>query len=326
MACVEMVTLRERRYKCTTLASDPFRDALSDTLSDTRRSMATRLNDTDPQSPVALQARTDPGIGGPLAIVMGAPQPEPEEPPLPPTPTPGSASIEELLDGITGPRPPPSRRDGAARPSAPPRREGVDSVRAYAPARPAPPSYPTPPLEPAVLSPEPSDAVPPEPSKRPAPERDTLTVPRSMPDPSSVRPVVRRGEEQTVYTGKRAILRNSVTVLLSAVAVTVAMMAIMRWKDAHRPRSASLSPVIVEGALAPTPEAPAATGPAPTIVIVSPPPPAPPAESVAAIPAAAAPAPSASAVPASKRFLGSRRAKLTPPTGSLDDLNREISH
>jgi hypothetical protein len=164
------------------------------------------------------------------------------------------------------------------------------------------------------------------PSKRSAVERDALTVPRSMPDPSSVRPVVRRGEEQTVYTGKRAILRNSVAVLLSAVAVTVAMMAIMRWKEAHRPRSASLSPVIVEGALSPTPEPPAATERAPTIVIVSPPPPPPPAASVAAIPAATASASSASAAPTSKRSLGARRVKLTPPAGSLDDLNREISH
>jgi len=99
--------------------------------------MADRLNDTDPQSPVALQSRTDPGLGGPPPSVVARAHAEPEEPPLPPAPVVGSASIEQLLDGITGPRPPPSRRDGPESES-----------RAYSAARPAPPSHPTPPLEP----------------------------------------------------------------------------------------------------------------------------------------------------------------------------------
>jgi hypothetical protein len=142
-------------------------------------------------------------------------------------------------------------------------------------------------------------------------------VPRAMPEPGSVRPVVRRAEEQTVYTGRRAILRNSVVVMLSAVAVTTAMMGIMRWKESHRPSSTALAP-IVEAPLPPSVDV-APPGPAPTIVIVSPPPP--PAASVAA---SLVTAPSASSAP--KRVVGVKRVKEMPPAGSLDDLNREISH
>jgi hypothetical protein len=152
-------------------------------------------------------------------------------------------------------------------------------------------------------------------------ERDALTVPRaSLREPGSTRPVVRRGDERTVYTGRRALLRNSVAVILSAVAVTAMMMGIMRWKEAHRPPAAALQP-IVESPLTPTPEV-AATGPAPTIVIVSPPP----AETSAPLAAtSASAAPSATPI-APKRVQAPKRMKAVPASGSLDDLNREISH
>ncbi len=269
--------------------------------------MADRLNDTDPQSPAAMQSRTDPGLGSPppIMIAHGQPPPsqhvEPEDSPLPPTPVPGSASIEELLDGITGPRPPPSSR-----------REGPDAVRAYSAARPAPASHPTPPIEPAVFSPAPPSVS----------ERDALTVPRAPLEPGSVRPVVRRGEERTVYTGRRALLRNTVAVILSAVAVTAMMMGIMRWKEGHRPPRAAMQP-IVESPLPPTPEV-ATAGPAPTIVIVSPPP----AETSAPSAPAASSAPVVPAASAPKRLQPVKRVMkpAPPPAGSLDDLNREISH
>ena len=283
--------------------------------------MADRLNDTDPQSPVALQSRTDPGLGGPPPSVVARAHAEPEEQPLPPAPVVGSASIEQLLDGITGPRPPPSRRDGPESES-----------RAYSAARPAPPSHPTPPLEPAVLSPTPPPALVLTPTPPPAlyspplrlGERDALTVQRGMPDPSSIRPVVRRAEERTVYTGRRAMVRNSVAVVLSGVAVTAAMMAIVHWKEARGSASAVLAP-IVEAPLPPAPEV-APAGPAPTIVIMSPPPPPPPA--AATVAASPAPAPSASPAPLPKRLTvpGAKRSKVAPAQGSLDDLNREISH
>ena len=196
--------------------------------------MADRLNDTDPQSPSAMQSRTDPGLGSPPPHVVARAHVEAveaEESLLPPTPVPGSASIEELLDGITGPRPPPSSR-----------RDLVEAARVYSAARPAPASHPTPPLEPAVFSPAPSSVS----------ERDALTVPRAPLDPGSVRPFVRRGEERTVYTGRRAVLRNSVAVILSAVAVSAMMMGIMRWKEVLRPPHAAMQP-FVESPLPPSP-------------------------------------------------------------------------
>jgi hypothetical protein len=278
--------------------------------------MSDRLNDTDPQSPAAMPSRTDPGIGSPPPIVVARPVAEVEESsPLPPTPVPGSASIEELLDGITGPRPPPSSR-----------REGPEAARVYSAARPAPASHRTPPPQPAVFSPEPPDGTfPARPDRGPhqlVSERDALTVPRAPLDPGSTRPVVRRGEERTVYTGRRALMRNSVAVILSAVAVTAMMMGIMRWKEAHRPPHAALEP-IVESPLPPTPEV-VPTGPAPTIVIVSPPP----AETSTAPVVATSASAAASAPPVVPRRLPWPRHMRAAPaaSGSLDDLNREISH
>ena len=85
-------------------------------------------------------------------------------------------------------------------------------------------------------------------------------------EPRSLRPVIRRAEERTVYTGRRALVRNAVAVILSAAAVAVMMMSIMRWREGQHPRAAAA--VVV---LPPQPDTdPVQAGPAPTLVIVSP--------------------------------------------------------
>ncbi len=215
--------------------------------------MADRLNDTDPQSPRAIVTRTDPGLGtaglgtaGPSSRPSGRP-PRVEATPLPPpppavAPSQGSESIEALLDGITGPRPPISKRDTAP-----------DGMRAYAAARHAPASQPMPPHEPLVVSPE-----PPRSGSAPGLRLDLeATMPR-RPEPFSTRPVVgRAAEERTVYTGRRALLRNLAVLVGSSAVVGMMMMSIMRWKEAHRQQPSSAAamsaPAVPEAELSPAP-------------------------------------------------------------------------
>jgi hypothetical protein len=282
--------------------------------------MADRINDTDPQSPHALSARTDPGLGSPP--VHASPHLPPARPFAAAPPAPGPASIEELIDGITGPRPPPSRRESA----------GADSARAYSAARPVPTPRAMGPREPLVVSPEP----PLYSGAGSVPRHATEEMPRG-PDPASTRPVVRAArhgegasgaagrpaDALTVYTGRRALLRNVGVALASAAAVAVMMVTIMRWKEAHRPPRApevvvlpavpdsepSVAPqaVVAAAAIAPAPAVPATSDPAP----------------------AAAPAVTASAArpaaPAPRRPRTTLEAKPKAPE-SLDDLNRQISH
>ncbi len=148
-------------------------------------------------------------------------------------------------------------------------------------------------------------------------------MPRAA-DPYSTRPVVGRAvEERTVYTGRRALLRNLAVLVGSSAVVAMTLLSVLRWKEAHRVR-----PSVTTVVHAPTTE---------DEVPVVAPAPVPAIESPAAIPAAvravtsgtavasvttatagAKPAPSASA----------KRAKTEPKPGaaSLDDLNREIRH
>jgi hypothetical protein len=284
--------------------------------------MADRQNDTDPQSPRARAFRTDPGIGEPTPIpARAAPVP---------TPSPGSASIEELLDGITGPRPPPSRREGgsasraaratptpppgAARSTSPP-----EGMRAYAAARPAPASSPMPPHEPAVVSPPP-----------PSLSQET-TSPRKGPEPDSTRPTVRRiAEERTVYTGRRALIRNFSVVVASAGVVTLMMMSIMRWKEQRRARvpavvvaAPQLDP---EPAPSPEPTGAQAQVAAPVAVRGSASTPVSSELAPAASAGASTAAPASSAKPGVLRRTKGEGKPASPPRDSLDDLNRQIRH
>jgi hypothetical protein len=263
--------------------------------------MTDRLNDTDPQSPAAMQSRTDPGLGGPPPVVVVGPK-DPLPPQITPPP-PGDGSIDDLLDGITGPRPAPSSR-----------RKVPEGSRAYAAARPAPTPQPMPAHEPLVLSPEPAAVS----------ERDALTVPRQVEAPGSTRPVMRVREERTVISERRALVRNVVAVIFSSALFAGGMVAVLHWKEARAPQPAAGAAVVM-APLPPSPEVPATTA---SIVIVSLPPP----ETVAAAalaPVASTPAAATSAtVPLRAAF--PKRTRTTPrvaaPAGSLDDLNREISH
>jgi hypothetical protein len=271
--------------------------------------MADRLNDTDPQSPRALGSKTDPGLGSEPALLPPRPPPRVGQlaaPSSTPPPT-ATASIEEVLDGITGPRPPPSSR-----------REGADGDRAYVSARPAPRPRSMPPPEPLVVSPD-----PPHYEVAGRDHRDGDPAPR-RPDPSSTRPVVRKSEERTVLTGRRALIRNLGVAVASSVVVGLMMMTIMRWKETHRPRRASA--VVV---LPPVPELETVAPPA----TIPPPPAATIVGGVVPVIPSSAPAPSLAPTvaaskgpgPAGKR--GKGEAKTAPPAASgLDDLNREIRH
>jgi hypothetical protein len=336
--------------------------------------MADRLNDTDPQSPRAFGSRTDPGLGravvdasdGPAPEDAPSPVPARAEPPLPraaaaaedhsplppvPTPSTGTASIEELLNGITGPRPPPSRREstpspprttpapasvratpppGSVRvtPAPAPARvapaAGPDADRAYAAARPAPASRPMTPAEPLVVS------APPPPYSSAESARQDSDVPLKM-EPESAPPVERRPVEvRTVSTGRRALIRNLAVAVVSAAGVAGAMMAAMRWNEVHHPRGPS--EVVV---LPPVPdETPTATA-LPVAAAVAPPETTPEPAPLAAAPVVPIPTVSASAVTplvkaapsasAAKRVRADARS-AEPPAESLDDLNRQIRH
>ena len=115
------------------------------------------LNDTDPQSPMALGPASRPLPGSTLE-----------------TPTPRAAAVDELLQSVTGPRPPPRR-----------------------------------------LS-----STPPTPSVRPSSD--------------SLRPIERRPDELTVFTGKRAWARNGMTTMVSAMVVAAVLVVVVRWADMHR--------------------------------------------------------------------------------------------
>jgi hypothetical protein len=299
--------------------------------------MADRPNDTDPQSPRALALRTDPGLGAP-AVLGPRPTPVPattlrgadlSPPPAVPTPSPGSASIEALLDGITGPRPPPAKRDVAP-----------GSTRAYAAARLAPASRRTPLREPLVVSPEPpqvGDGT----GRETGPEEEA----RQRLDPFSTRPVARRpAEERTVYTGRRALLRNLAAVAGSSVVVGLVLLTVVRWNEASHLRkaaagaSAVASPSFGNASAPSVPPAPASesgepasqavgaggAGEVPAGVTVT-------VGTAALVPPIAANA-SASA-PIAPKPVGSapKRAKAQPrpsaaAADSLDDLNRQIRH
>jgi hypothetical protein len=263
--------------------------------------MTDRLNDTDPQSPAAMQSRTDPGLGGPPPVVVVGPK-DPLPPQVTPPPPPGDASIDDLLDGITGPRPAPSSR-----------RKVPEGSRVYAAARPAPTPQPMPVAEPLVLSPEPAAVS----------DRDALTVPRQVETAGSTRPVMRFREERTVISERRALVRNVVAVIFSSALFAGGMVTVLHWKEARAPQPAAGAAVVM-APLPPSPEVPATTA---SIVIVSPPPTEPVAASTPAVTATAATAASASPPP---RSVLPRRIRTVPrvsaPAGSLDDLNREISH
>ena len=284
-------------------------------------------NDTDPQSPRALANRTDPGLGGDPAVLgpRARTSLSATPPPAVPTPSPGSASIEELLDGITGPRPAPARRDAAP-----------GSTRAYAAARHAPTSQRMPPQEPLVVSPVPPPAYDAsggsfeayagrELAAAPVDEERTAKV-----DPASTRPVVKRGEERTVYTGRRALVRNLAVALGSSVVVALTMLTVMRWKEAQRP---TVSVVVVPPLPSLDDTHPASEVPSVTTDVI----PAALETSVAAATPAPALAPLSpttmsehEATSAKPAPTVAKRPKSTPkPSPSpdaLDDLNRQIRH
>jgi len=273
--------------------------------------MADRPNDTDPQSPRALAFRTDPGIGDSPAVLgprltpangVRVPDFSPP-PPAVPTPSPGSASIEALLDGITGPRPPPAKRDVAP-----------GSTRAYAAARLAPPSQRPPMREPLVVSPEP----PPVGGGNGEGASEAPKV-----DPASTRPVARRGEVRTVYTGRRALLRNLAAVAGSTVVVGLALLTVMRWNEAGRARRAAEAAAFAVPPAVPSDDAPALPPSEPASEPV--------AEAPAAVTTAAASAPAASTSLPKPAGSALKRSKpqskpSVPATDSLDDLNRQIRH
>jgi hypothetical protein len=121
------------------------------------------------------------------------------------------------------------------------------------------------------------------------------------------------------------VARNVVAVVFSSALFAAAMVGVLHWKEAHAPPAAGAAAVVM-APLPPSPEVPATAA---SIVIVSPPPP----EPVAAPPQApAAITPTATAASATPpvRPVFPKRIRTMPhvaaPAGSLDDLNREISH
>ena len=70
-------------------------------------------------------------------------------------------------------------------------------------------------------------------------KRGTLTRAVSTPRPphpshDSLRPLERRLEELTHYTGRRAWARNGMTTLVSALVVAAVLVVYVRWSDMHR--------------------------------------------------------------------------------------------
>jgi hypothetical protein len=279
--------------------------------------MADRPNDTDPQSPRALAFRTDPGLGGSPAVLgprvtpaNGVRMPDlSPPPPAVPTPSPGSASIEALLDGITGPRPPPAKRDVAP-----------GSTRAYAAARLAPASQmsqKTRVQEPLVVSPEPSSVA----------EGNAGSEASPKLDPASTRPVARRtGQERTVYTGRRAVLRNLAAVAGSSVVVGLALLTVMRWNEAGRARRAAAGiappPVLAVSSSPPSVDPPVVSASEPAGEVPAAITTAAPTAPLMPSSAASAPKPAASVAKHPK----AQSKPSAPANDSLDDLNRQIRH
>jgi hypothetical protein len=263
--------------------------------------MAERLNDTDPQSPRAF-SRTDPGLGEP---VMPASQRAERMTPPAPQVAARPASIEDILDGITGPRPP-SSRPSRARMAGVPVRTGLavpPPAQASAPKRsaeaPDPALYSAAGEAPAVAEPA---------------ARELEPLPRV--EPESAPPVARRAiEERTVHTRQRAIARNLAVLAVSSAAVAVMMLTILRWREAHRPHHASEVVVL--------PAAPAETVEPAGAPVEALPEPSP--DEVKMI---ELDDPGAVGTPGSGRATrpGMRRARSTDKGGSLDDLNQQISH
>jgi hypothetical protein len=229
---------------------------------------------------------------------------------LTPSP-PASESIEALLDGITGPRPPPpASRRGEIGPAA---------DRVYAAARPAPASQPTAaPEPPLVVSPEPARVAPAEPppagGQVSAANEATRPVARRARDEPTLRQ--RRKEEKTVFTGRRAVIRNATVMILSASIVAVLMMSILRWRERRPAERAAAA-----GTPPPQPDPPPVQPSAPATVAASDNDPA-----QAAPAQASAPAPPATGKsPAPARHSRGDRGRSTQQN-SLDDLNRQIRH
>ncbi len=200
--------------------------------------------------------------------------------------------MDDLLEGITGPRPPPSSRRFTPRPATVTRPAANVGDRNT-----------------------PNNALPRfEPARRSAPPSV---------DPGSIRPTVRRAEEMTVYTGRRAMLRNAATVVASACLVTAVLLSAIEWNEGRHGAAAA--------AAAPAPVAP------PPLALTAAVPPAPPPPVTPAIPSVEAtalpvaappptPAPAATAPPAPPTSGAIKRVKGRAPAGNLDDLNRAIRH
>jgi hypothetical protein len=234
----------------------------------------TNQNDTDPQSPRARASRTDPGSGGappsgPRSVPFG------DEPPRvkPLTPLPSPSSIETLLDGITGPRPPTSK------------------------------------TTPGVF----------------ASEIRATPLPRHAP----VLAGVERAQDTTVYTARRAMVRNTLAVIVSGAFVALLLVFVVRWSDV---RHSSSSPPKVEGvtASAPPREDPLPPAPVAPPVPAAPAPPAPVAAASTASTASGSASPAVAAkLPPPPRKPAGRATDAKKPAAhaeDLDDLNRQIRH
>jgi len=186
-----------------------------------------------------------------------------------------------------------------------------------------------PPPEPLVVSPD-----PPLYSGAGREPRDLEeTVPRKA-DPASTRPVVRKpAEERTVYTGRRALVRNLAVVVASSAVMALMMMTIMRWKEAHRPHRPSevvVLPAVADdvapGAQVSAPPTEVAAAPAALAQVAT--------VAVEALPAApVASAPEVAPVVRVAKPVGSspKRGRAAAKGAaasaeSLDDLNRQIRH
>jgi hypothetical protein len=296
----------------------------------------TNQNDTDPQSPRARAARTDPGLGEPVPAAAqataraSAPLPFDGEPPRvkPLTPVPASSSIETLLDGITGPRPP--------LPKSTAQTSGEPAATFQGAARPVVPRHPTPPIEPLVMTPDPSV---PGAAGIATPNAGSVTATTRLPrrPDGSLRPTVQRALDTTVYTTRKAMLRNGAAVLLSGVVVAALLFTFVRWNDGRsRARAALASSRIDEATVAPPatemPLPPPRIEPAPVAVTSPPEVTRPPAATApqGAGPVASSPSPARASAPKrapAKAVVPVESKKPAPAAGDdLDDLSRQIRH
>lgn len=297
----------------------------------------TNQNDTDPQSPRARAARTDPGLGEPVLTAAHAtprapaPLPFDGEPPRvkPLTPVPASSSIETLLDGITGPRPP--------LPKSTAQTSGESAATFQGVAHAVVPRHPTPPIEPLVMTPDPSV---PGAAGIATPGGGSVTATTRLPrrPDGSLRPTVQRAQDTTVYTTRKAMLRNGAAVLLSGVVVAALLFTFVRWNDARsRARSAAASshtdPATVAAPPPPEMPLPPPRIEPPPIAVTSAPelarPPAPGAAQGTSV-AASSPSPARTSTPKrvpARAVVPVEPKKPAPAAGDdLDDLSRTIRH